>query len=69
MITGCTIAARTALPQKPHAGYISHEIAKNKAEHEYELYKAKRNNADNKAVEQLEQAINRRPRKTTASGK
>lgn len=52
-----------------HAGRISHEIAKNKAEHEYELYKAKRNNADNKAVEQLEQAINRLPRKTTASGK
>lgn len=52
-----------------HAGRISHEIAKNKAEHEYELYKAKRNNADNKAVEQLEQAINRLPRKTTASRK
>lgn len=52
-----------------HAGRISHEIAKNKAEHEYELYKAKQNNADNKAVEQLEQAINRLPRKTTASGK
>lgn len=52
-----------------HAGRISHEIAKNKAEHEYELYKAKQNNADNKAIEQLEQAINRLPRKTTASGK
>ena len=40
-----------------HAGHISHEIAKAKAEHEYELFKVKRSNADNKAVEQLEQAV------------
>lgn len=30
---------------------------KPKAEHEYELFKVKRSNADNKAVEQLKQAI------------
>ena len=52
-----------------HAGHISHEIAKAKAEHEYELFKVKRSNADNKAVEQLEQAVKRLPRKTTASKK